>query len=129
MKTLVMPSLPPGFLPCHERYNVRYINGSVDEIPSSVGPNGGPVGYNKRGDKVEIVPGEDFGSDDEFAENILRRSDEDILAIYNLLWDRIRTAVHPPYGPVVDSVRPRTRLSGRGRMPGVRRNFPRRLGV
>lgn len=94
-----MPSLPPGFFSCLEPFNVRYINGSIETIPASVGPNGGPVGYNSGGAKVEIVPGEDFGCDDEFCENILRRSDQDILAIFNVLWDRVRVEFVRGDGP------------------------------
>ena len=85
----VTPDAVPDFSPTHERFNVVWRDGQVCNLPPTVGPNGGPVGYNSSGDKVEYLFNDDMEDSLFLEENILRRNDRAILEAYDELWYRV----------------------------------------
>ena len=83
-QSALMPESILGFQPAQEPSNVACrSDGTTFEPPPSTGPNGGPVGYNSSGDKVEYVIETDDDDLPFICENVLRRNDRTIVDAYN----------------------------------------------
>ena len=83
----------PDLMPVLEELNRDFIRDirsrtkaqTTDPVdPNALGPNGFKIGYTETGDKVEWIE-----EDGETWPMILRRNDNDILASYNELWERV----------------------------------------
>jgi hypothetical protein len=93
-----------GPTPSQEPANYTSDGKTVSRLDGSTGPNGGLVGYNSNGDKVEHLLVDGVEDDDlVLSENILRRSDRTIMEAYDAIWDRVwqeRTLSHTGELPV-----------------------------
>lgn len=92
------PRLFPDFQTAPESSNVAcFSDGTTFEPPPSTGPNGGPVGYNSSGNKVEYIIETDDDDLPFVCANVLRRNGRAIVDAYNDLRFHVSRLHKAPY--------------------------------